>query len=511
MVGQEQRILQFMAKQAYKPMTAEELKETFQLDNPEEEEEFLRLLEHMEEEGKIVRTRAERYGVPERFNLVLGTLQGNAKGFAFVIPDRGEEQDVYIHANDLNGAMDGDRVLARIQRGRKGDQRREGVIVRILKRGRLEIVGTYHASKYFGFVIPDDKRLPADIFIPNEGRGNAKEGQKVVVAISQYPGEYKSAEGVVKEVLGFKDDPGVDIVSIIRKHQLPEKFPADVLAEAEEIPDEVQEEELIGRRDLRQRPMVTIDGADAKDLDDAVSIETLPNGNIRLGVHIADVSYYVKEGSALDQEAYERGCSVYLVDRVIPMLPPHLSNGICSLHPQVDRLTLTCDMEFDAEGKMVEYDIYPSVIRTDERMTYEDVKKILVDEDPELIQRYERFVDQFGLMAQLADKLRKRRMQRGAIDFNFAEAKIIVDESGKPTAIEKRERSISEGLIEEFMLAANETVAEHFTKAEVPFITGSMSHRMKKNYKLSSPLLLTLAIAYEGRRIRFSPGLCSDY
>ena len=247
--------------------------------------------------------------------MVLGTLQGNAKGFAFVIPDREEEQDVYIHANDLNGAMDGDRVLARIQRGRKGDQRREGVIVRILKRGRLEIVGTYRASKHFGFVIPDDKRLPADIFIPNEGRGDAKDGQKVVVAISQYPGEYRSAEGVIKEVLGYKDDPGVDIVSIIRKHQLPEKFPPDVLAEAEAIPDEVQEEELIGRRDLRQRPMVTIDGEDAKDLDDAVSIETLPNGNIRLGVHIADVSYYVKEGSALDQEAYERGCSVYLVDR----------------------------------------------------------------------------------------------------------------------------------------------------------------------------------------------------
>ncbi len=470
MVFQEQQILQFMEKRAYKPMTAEELKETFQLDNQEEEAEFLRLLEQMEEEGKIVRTRAERYGVPERFNLVLGTLQGNAKGFAFVIPDREEEQDVYIHANDLNGAMDGDRVLARIQRGRKGDQRREGVIVRILKRGRLEIVGTYRASKHFGFVIPDDKRLPADIFIPNEGRGDAKDGQKVVVAISQYPGEYRSAEGVIKEVLGYKDDPGVDIVSIIRKHQLPEKFPPDVLAEAEAIPDEVQEEELIGRRDLRQRPMVTIDGEDAKDLDDAVSIETLPNGNIRLGVHIADVSYYVKEGSALDQEAYERGCSVYLVDRVIPMLPPHLSNGICSLHPQVDRLTLTCDMEFDDEGKMVGYDIYPSVIRTDERMTYRDVKKILVDEDPELIQRYERFVDQFRLMAQLANKLRERRMQRGAIDFNLAEAKIIVDENGKPTTIEKRERSISEGLIEEFMLAANETVAKHFTKAEVPFL-----------------------------------------
>ena len=466
----EEKILQFMLKKAYKPMTAEELQQIFQPEAPDVEKAFLHLLEQMENEGKVVRTRANRYGVPERFHLILGTLQGNAKGFAFVIPDRPGEQDLYIHANDLHGAMDGDRVLARIQRGKKGDPRREGVIVRILQRGRKEVVGTYRASKHFGFVIPDDKRLPADIFIPNEGRNGALEGQKVVVAINQYPGEYKSAEGAVTEVLGYKDDPGVDIVSIIRKHQLPEKFPEEVLQEAEAIPEVVQEEELEGRRDLRQRRMVTIDGEDAKDLDDAVSIERLSNGNIRLGVHIADVSYYVKEGSALDREAYERGCSVYLVDRVIPMLPPRLSNGICSLNPNVARLTMTCDMEIDAQGRIVNHEIYPSVIQSDERMTYKDVKGILKDGEPDLIARYEEWVDEFRLMAELAKTLRSRRMRRGAIDFNFAEAKIKVDERGRPVAIEKRERSIAERLIEEFMLAANETVAEHFTKAKVPFL-----------------------------------------
>ncbi|SEN69807.1 ribonuclease R [Lihuaxuella thermophila] len=465
----EQEIRRFMLEKAYKPLTLEELIEAFEVDE-EEREPFIQLLDELEADGKIVQTRAKRYGVPERFNLVRGTLQGSSKGFGFVIPDTPNIPDVYIHLNDMNGAMDGDLVLARIHKGKKGDRRPEGEVVRILKRGREKIVGTFtRLSTHFGFVIPDDKRITTDVFIAPELQMNARDGQKVVVKLHQVTGRH-SAEGEIVEILGHKDDPGIDILAIIRKHGLPEVFPEEVIKEAEAIPEEISEEEIQGRRDLRGRKMVTIDGEDAKDLDDAVSVERLPNGNIRLGVHIADVSYYVKEGTALDREAYERGCSVYLVDRVIPMLPKRLSNGICSLNPKVDRLTMTCDMEIDPDGQIVDYDIYPSVIRTNERMTYTNVKKIVVDEDPELIQRYEPLVEDFRLMADLAMVLRKRRLKRGAIDFNFPEAKVIVDEQGKPVDIVKRPRTIAEQLIEEFMLAANETVAEHFYRLEVPFV-----------------------------------------
>ncbi|GGE04023.1 ribonuclease R [Marinithermofilum abyssi] len=469
---EEKEILEFMLKRAYKPMTAEELQHTFQLDLTEEQDHFRRLLNRLEEEGKIVRTRANRYGVPQRMNLVRGRLQGHPKGFGFVIPDPDMplESDIYVQVNDMNGAMDGDTVLARVHKGQEEGKRPEGEVVRIVKRGRKQIVGTYAASKHFGFVVPDDKRLPGDIFIPKGDTGGAKEGQKVVVEIVHYPDGRKSAEGRVIEVLGHKDDPGVDILSIIRKYQLPESFPEEVIREAEAIPDTISEEDLKGRRDLRDRRMVTIDGEDAKDLDDAVSVERLPNGNVRLGVHIADVSYYVKEGSALDREAYNRGTSVYLVDRVIPMLPPRLSNGICSLNPQVNRLTMTCDMELNEKGQVVKHEIYPSVICTNERMTYNAVKRILVDKDPELIERYQPLVEDFRLMEEIAGKLRTGRFHRGAIDFNFPEAKIKVDETGKPVDIIKRPRTIAEMIIEEFMLKANETVSEHFTRAKVPFV-----------------------------------------
>ncbi|TCS95729.1 ribonuclease R [Hazenella coriacea] len=458
-----------MLEQAYKPLTLEELISAFEI-NEEGKDAFIQLLKGLETEGKIVRTRTKRYGVPERFNLIRGTLQGSSKGFGFVIPDQPNSQDIFIHLNHLNGAIDGDLVLARIHTKKKEDRRPEGEIVRVLKRGRQKIVGVFSSlSSHFGFVIPDDKRITADIFISPEHQMNARDGQKVVVKLHQLTGRH-SAEGEIVEVLGHKDDPGVDIVSIIRKHGLPESFPEAVEEEASAVPDEIHEDEIKDRRDLRERTMVTIDGEDAKDLDDAVSVEQLENGNIRLGVHIADVSYYVKEGSALDREAYERGCSVYLVDRVIPMLPKRLSNGICSLNPQVDRLTMTCDMVIDPQGNVVDHDIYPSVIRTNERMTYSDVKKIVVDEDPELIAKYQPLVEDFRLMAKLAQILRKKRIHRGAVDFNFPEAKIVVDERGRPVDIVQRPRTVAEQLIEEFMLAANETVAEHFFRLEVPFV-----------------------------------------
>ena len=462
-----------MRETAYKPMTVQELEQSFGLEGAEDFKAFLKLLNELEEEGKIYRTRNNRYGVPERMNLLRGRVQAHPKGFAFLIPDEPDHPDVYIHANDLKSAMNGDIVLARVTSKSGAGGKLEGEVVRVVQRAVTQIVGTFEHHESFGFVIPDDKRINRDLFIPREGFNGAVTGQKVVARIVTYPEGRSAATGEIIEILGHKDDPGVDILSIIRKHQLPERFPDDVMAEAEAVPDTISEEEIVqqGRRDLRHKTIVTIDGEDAKDLDDAVCVERLPNGNYLLGVHIADVGYYVKENSALDQEAYRRGTSVYLVDRVIPMLPHRLSNGICSLNPKVDRLTLSCEMEFDAETlRVVRHDIFTSVIRTTERMTYTNVRKILVDDDPELKERYAGLVDMFKLMEELALKLRAKRMKRGAIDFDFQEAKIIVDESGKPLDIVKRERSIAEMIIEEFMLAANETVAEHFYWLKVPFL-----------------------------------------
>jgi ribonuclease R len=465
----EQDILSFMREQAYHPMTVAELEAAFQIKDADAFKSLVKTLNTLEDRGEIIRTRANRYGVPEKMNLVRGRLQNHPKGFGFVIPETPGEADIYVHANDMNGAMHGDIVLARVEK-ETGGNRLEGRIIRIVERGMKEIVGTFKDETYYAFVIPDDKRVGKDIFIPKTAYNGAVDGHKVVVKIVRYPEGRVNPEGEIIEILGHKNDPGVDILSIIRKFGLPEAFPADVLAEADAAPDEISAEEIKGRRDLRDRMMVTIDGADAKDLDDAVSLEKLPNGNYLLGVHIADVSYYVRENSALDQEAFRRGTSVYLVDRVIPMLPHRLSNGICSLNPQVDRLTVSCDMELDKDANLVRYDIFLSVIKTNERMTYSDVRSILKDNDEALIEKYSELVPMFRLMEELALKLRAKRMRRGAIDFDFREAKIYVNEDGTPTDIGFRERSIAEQIIEEFMLAANETVAEHFHWMKQPFI-----------------------------------------
>ncbi|WP_090737408.1 ribonuclease R [Paenibacillus sp. Mc5Re-14] len=468
----EQQLLDFMRETAYKPMTYQELEQHFDIKDAEEFREFLKLLNALEEDGKILLTRTNRYGVPERMDLQRGRLQAHAKGFAFLIPEDREHPDVYIHANDLKSAMNGDTVLVRVTSKGPAGGRLEGEVVRIVKRAVLQVVGVFQSHEAYGFVLPDDKRINRDIFIPKDSFNGAVNGQKVVVRIVSYPEGRAAAEGEVLEVLGHKDDPGVDILSVIRKHQLPEAFPDEVMAEADEAPDAITEEEIIrqGRRDLRDKIIVTIDGEDAKDLDDAVNVERLPNGNYRLGVHIADVGYYVRENSKLDLEAYNRGCSVYLVDRVIPMLPHRLSNGICSLNPQVDRLTLSCEMEFNEHMKVVKHDIFTSVIKTKERMTYTNVRKILEEEDAELMERYKDLVDVFRTMKDLALKLRANRMRRGAVDFDFDEAKVIVDDEGKAVDIVKRDRTIAEQIIEEFMLAANETVAEHFHWLKVPFL-----------------------------------------
>lgn len=464
-----EQLLSHMKDEAYKPLTVQELEEAFGIEDSADFKDFVKALVVMEEKGLVVRTRSNRYGLPEKMNLIRGKMIGHAKGFAFVVPDEQGMDDIFIPPNETNNAMHGDIVLARVTAESSG-QRREGTIVRILERGIQQIVGTYTESKHFGFVIPDDKKFASDIFIPKASSKGAIEGHKVVVKLTTYPEGRKSAEGEVIEILGHKNDPGVDILSVIHKHGLPMEFPDDVLQQASETPETIDESELKNRRDLRNETIVTIDGADAKDLDDAVTVTKLENGNYRLGVHIADVTYYVTEDSSIDREAADRATSVYLVDRVIPMIPHRLSNGICSLNPQVDRLTLSCNMEITEDGEVVNHEIYQSVIKTAERMTYHDVNKILEDEDEELIKRYEPLVPMFKMMEELAAILRKKRMQRGAIDFDFKEAKVLVDDEGAPKEVVIRERSVAERLIEEFMLAANETVAEHFHWMEVPFI-----------------------------------------
>lgn len=464
-----EKILAFMREEAYKPLTIQELEEVFGLKDSSEFKDFVRTLNYLEEQGLIVRTRSNRYGVPERMNLIRGKVQRHPRGYAFIIPEEEGYPDVYVAENDLNGAMNNDTVIVRLHPKTMGTHP-EGVVIRIIERGIKELVGTFSDSKYFGFVVADDKRIPNDIFIPKSATKGAVDGHKVLVRITKYPEGRMSAEGEVVEILGHKNDPGVDILSIVYKYGLARDFPEEALEQANQIPDEIREEDLVGRRDLRNETIVTIDGEDAKDLDDAVTVKKLENGNYLLGVHIADVSYYVPEGSPIDKEAYERGTSVYLVDRVIPMIPHRLSNGICSLNPKVDRLTISCEMEITPDGNVVSHQIFPSVIRTTERMTYTDVRKILLKEDEAVIKRYEQLVPLFELMAELAEILREKRMRRGAIDFDFNEAKVIVDENGNPLDVVLRERSIAERLIEEFMLCANETIAEHFHWLNLPFL-----------------------------------------
>ncbi|MFA9559546.1 ribonuclease R [Evansella sp. AB-rgal1] len=462
------RLLTYMKDEAEKPLSISELEEAMGLKDSSQFKEFVKMLNELEDSGKIVRTRSNRYGIPDKMNLLRGSVIMHPKGFAFVKTEEGHD-DVYIAGAEMNGAMNNDTVLVRLHPGSSG-ARPEGAIIRILERGVKTTVGTYVDDKHYGFVIPDDKRIPNDIFIPKNKEGGAVDGHKVLVEIVKYPEGRMSAEGEVLEVLGHKNDPGVDILSVIYKHGLPGEFDQETLDHANSVPNEIDPSEIVNRRDLREETIVTIDGADAKDLDDAVQVKKLENGNYLLGVHIADVSYYVKEDSPIDKEAAERATSCYLVDRVIPMIPHRLSNGICSLNPQVDRLTLSCEMEFSPKGELVNHEIFQSVINTTERMTYTDVRKILQEEDEEVTKRYESLIPFFQGMAELAEILRNKRMARGAIDFDFKEAKVLVNEEGVPTDIVMRERSVAERLIEEFMLAANETIAEHFHWMKVPFM-----------------------------------------
>ncbi|MCY9233510.1 ribonuclease R [Bacillus spizizenii] len=463
------KLLSFMKEEAYKPLTVQELEEMLNITEAEEFKELVKALVALEEKGLIVRTRSDRYGIPEKMNLIKGKISAHAKGFAFLLPGDTSLSDVFIPPNELNTAMNGDIVMVRLNSQSSGS-RQEGTVIRILERAIQRVVGTYTETRNFGFVIPDDKKITSDIFIPKNGKNGAAEGHKVVVKLTSYPEGRMNAEGEIETILGHKNDPGIDILSVIHKHGLPGDFPADAMEQASSTPDTIDEKDLKDRRDLRDQVIVTIDGADAKDLDDAVTVTKLDDGSYKLGVHIADVSHYVTENSPIDKEALERGTSVYLVDRVIPMIPHRLSNGICSLNPKVDRLTLSCEMTINSQGQVTEHEIFQSVIKTTERMTYSDVNQILVDDDEELKQKYEPLVPMFKDMERLAQILRDKRMNRGAVDFDFKEAKVLVDEEGAVKDVVIRERSVAEKLIEEFMLVANETVAEHFHWMNVPFI-----------------------------------------
>lgn len=450
----------------YVPMKEKELAAFMQV-RPEEREELKTILNELLMEGRLQISKRGKYSKGEEGGGLVGTFISHPKGFGFVEIE-GRSEDLYIPESGVNGAFHQDQVQVELLKG-QGGRRQEARIVKILSHGLTKVVGTYQKSKSFGFVIPDLEKISTDIYIPAEGSKGAVTGHKVVVELTDYGDDKHKPEGRITEILGHVNDPGVDILSIVKGYDLPVEFEEKLLNQAERVGKPVSEADMAGRRDLRSLQMVTIDGEDAKDLDDAVSL-TREGENYCLGVHIADVSNYVQENSALDREALNRGTSVYLVDRVIPMLPHTLSNGICSLNQGEDRLALSCLMKVNKKGEVVSYEIAETVICVDRRMSYTAVRKILEERDPELIQEYEELVPMFQDMQELAAILRKKRRQRGSIDFDFPESKIILDQKGNPVSIEPYERNVATDLIEDFMLLANETVAQHFYWMEVPFL-----------------------------------------
>lgn len=460
-------ICDFVSEDLYVPMKEKELAIMFQVE-PEDRPEFKRVLESLLAEGKLQITKRGKYIKPEVTALV-GTFISNPKGFGFVEIE-GQTEDFYIPETKVNGAFHQDKVEIALLPGKRG-MRQEAEVVNILERGMKTVVGTFERGKSFGFVVPDNKKLPDDIYIPLERSKGAVDGHKVVVEITDYGKGYKGKrpEGRIIEILGHINDPGVDILSIVKGFDLPTEFSERVLNQAERVAKDVSLADMEGRKDLRQMKMVTIDGEDTKDIDDAVSL-TVEEGKYHLGVHIADVTNYVQENSALDKEALKRGTSVYLVDRVIPMLPHALSNGICSLNEGVDRLALSCLMTIDEKGKVVDYEIAETVIKVNRRMTYTSVKKILEDKDEIECEKYKELIPMFENMAALSAILRKNRQKRGSIDFDFRESKIILDDKGHPTDVKPYERNVATKLIEDFMLMANETVAQHFFWQELPFV-----------------------------------------
>ena len=496
----KQILTELMDDKAYVPMKAKELAILLNIPKSQRED-LMEVLDALVAEGRIGVSKKGKYGKAETFS-VNGIFSGHPKGFGFVTVE-GMEQDVFIPEDKTGAALHGDRVQivvepdSRMSGSRSGmgsgGRRAEGAVIRVLEHANEEVVGYYQKNKNFGFVIPDNQKLAKDIFIPQGCDMGAVTGHKVVVKITDFGSEKHKPEGRVTEIIGHVNDPGTDILSIVRAYGLPEAFPQEVMEEIEDIPDHVTVPgqpvemgslygisnlvspdgwggELSGRLDLRGLQTVTIDGEDAKDLDDAVTICRDGQGHYILGVHIADVSHYVKEGSPLDREARKRSTSVYLVDRVIPMLPHKLSNGICSLNAGTDRLALSCIMEVDAQGTVLDHRIAGTVIHVDRRMTYTAVNAVVTDRDEAVMAEYEEFVPMFDCMKELADILRENRRKRGAIDFDFPESKIVLNEQGKPLEIKPYERNAATRIIEDFMLLANETVAEDYYWPSIPIL-----------------------------------------
>ncbi|HKL80155.1 MAG TPA: ribonuclease R [Mobilitalea sp.] len=466
-VDEEKRAMleDFFANKEYKPMRFKDIAGIMQVPK-EAKHELKTLLDLMISQGIIQLDAQNRYKKPGD-DVKSGIFSGTQRGFGFVILED-EEQDIFIPENATNGAMHGDKVTITISEEQNG-RRKEGTIVSVLERAKTEVVGTFQKSKNFGFVLPDNLKLGRDIFIAKENTKGAVNGHKVVVKITNYGDATQNPEGKIIEILGHINDPGVDIMSIVKAYELPVEFPEDVMQVLNYVPEEINPADIINRMDIRELQTVTIDGEDAKDLDDAITL-TKEGENYRLGVHIADVTHYVKEGAALDKEALKRGTSVYLVDRVIPMLPHKLSNGICSLNPGVDRLALSCFMDINVKGDVVGHTIAETVIRSNRRMNYTEVSKIVEEQDEETSKEYEELVPMFNLMLELSQILKERRHKRGAINFDFPESKIIVDEMGKPIEIKPYDRNKAHKIIEEFMLIANETVAEDYFWQEIPFV-----------------------------------------
>ncbi len=462
--ARKEMVYQFLCDDIYVPMKIKEIAIVLEVSKSDRNE-LEQILQELIEEGKITLSKRGKYQKAEK-RRVRGIFTATAKGYGFVVVEG--EEDVFIPESNKNGAFHLDKVEISILPEATG-KRREGIVLEVLERGSNQVVCTYEASKNFGFGVPDNTRFSNDIFIPLERSKGAVSGHKVVVEITDYGKKGKNPEGKVVEILGHRNDPGVDILSIVRAYDLPVTFSEKIMNQVENVSNEVSDADCNGRLDLRDTNMVTIDGEDAKDLDDAISLE-IDGEQYILGVHIADVSNYVQERSALDVEALKRGTSVYLVDRVIPMLPHKLSNGICSLNEGEDRLALSCIMTFNSKGDMINHKIAETVIKVNKRMSYSDVKKILTDKDETLIEKYSDLVPMFEQMRDLAAVLRKKRMKRGSIDFDFPETKVILDENGKPIDIKPYDRNVATKIIEEFMLVANETVAESFYWMEIPFI-----------------------------------------
>lgn len=461
----KQILLDLVNEKNYVPMKAKELAVLLQV-SKEERPDLDYVLKELVASGELSISKRGKYSKPEAIGLV-GVFSATAKGFGFVSVE-GQEEDIYIKESNTNGAFDKDTVQVFLLSEQTG-KRQEGEIVKILSHHITEVVGLYQKGKNYGFVVPDNTKFSKDIYVQENRSKGAVDGHKVVVKITDYGSKNKNPEGIVKEIIGHINDPGTDIMSIVKEHGLSVEFPANVLKQVQKIPSEVREEDKKGRLDLRSWQTVTIDGEDAKDLDDAVTL-TKEGDRYILGVHIADVTNYVTEGSPFDQEALKRGTSVYLVDRVIPMLPHQLSNGICSLNAGVDRLALSCIMTIDAKGTVIDHKIVETVICVDRRMSYTSVNKIVEDQDQAEQEEYKQFVPMFFLMKELADILRQKRKQRGSIDFDFPETKVILDAKGKPLEIKPYERNSATKIIEDFMLITNETIAEDYFWQEMPFV-----------------------------------------